>query len=59
MFTNEAARHHHKLEATIAARDPLLDPPPFRGGRKKRFLRASTKELGIVGLLFLPLKGGG
>jgi hypothetical protein len=58
MFTNDAARHHHKFEAAIAARDPLLDPPLSGGGRRKRFLRASTKELGMAGLLFLPLKRG-
>jgi hypothetical protein len=59
MFTNDAARHHHRFEATIAARDPLLNPPPFRGRTEKAIPSCLDKELGKVGLLFLPLKGGG
>jgi hypothetical protein len=59
MFTNAAAHHHHKFEATIAARDPLLNPPPFRGRKETATLLCFDETLLTCGSLFLPLKGGG
>jgi hypothetical protein len=48
-----------KCSATLAARDPLLNPPPFRGRKETAAFLCFNETLLIGGLLFLPLKGGG
>jgi hypothetical protein len=49
-----------KHNATLAARDPLLNPPPFRGRIKEAAAFPYRDEtLLTCGPLFLPLKGGG
>jgi hypothetical protein len=45
--------------AALAARDPLLDPPPFRGRKETAAFPYRDETLLACGLLFLPLKGGG
>jgi hypothetical protein len=48
-----------KHSATLAARDPLLNPPPFRGRKETATLLCFDETLLICGPHFLPLKGGG
>jgi hypothetical protein len=48
-----------KHSAALAARDPLLDPPPFRGRKETAAFLCFDETLLICGSLFLPLKGGG
>jgi hypothetical protein len=48
-----------KHNATLVARDPLLDPPPFRGRKKTAAFLCFDKTLLTCGPLFLPLEGGG
>jgi hypothetical protein len=48
-----------KRSATLAARDPLLDPPPSRGRKETAAFLCFDETLLICGSLFLPLKGGG
>jgi hypothetical protein len=48
-----------KPNAALAARDPLLDPPPFRGRKATAAFPGRDETLLACGLLFLPLKGGG
>jgi hypothetical protein len=48
-----------KHSAALAARDPLLDPPPFRGRKETAAFFCFDETLLACGLLFLPLKGGG
>jgi hypothetical protein len=48
-----------KHSAALAARDPLLNPPPFRGRKKTAAFPYCNETLLACGLLFLPLKGGG
>jgi hypothetical protein len=45
--------------AALAARDPLLDPPPFRGRKETAAFLCFDEMLLICGPLFLPLEGGG
>jgi hypothetical protein len=48
-----------KRSATLAARDPLLDPPPFRGRKATATPLCFDETLLTCGPLFLPLEGGG
>jgi hypothetical protein len=48
-----------KHNATLAARDPLLNPPPFRGRKETAAFPYRDETLLACGLLFLPLEGGG
>jgi hypothetical protein len=48
-----------KHNATLAARDPLLNPPPFRGRKEAAAFPYRDETLLTCGPLFLPLKGGG
>jgi hypothetical protein len=48
-----------KHSAALAARDPLLDPPPFRGRKETAAFLCFDETLLIGGLLFLPQKGRG
>src|SRR5689334_15957852 len=44
---------------SAAARDPHLDPPPFRGRKQVAAPPRLDNERLARGLLFLPLQGGG
>ena len=48
-----------KLNAALVARDPLLNPPPFRARKATATLLCFDETLLICGPLFLPLEGGG
>jgi hypothetical protein len=48
-----------KHSAALAARDPLLNPPPFRGRKATAAFSYRDETLLACGLLFLPLEGGG
>jgi hypothetical protein len=48
-----------KPNDALAARDPLLDPPPFRGRKETAAFPHRDETLLACGLLFLPLKRGG
>ena len=48
-----------KHSAALAARDPLLNPPPFRGRKETATFLCFHEMLLICGPLFLPLEGGG
>jgi hypothetical protein len=48
-----------KHNATLAARDPLLDPPPFRGRKETAAVLCFLETRRACRLLFLPRKGGG
>jgi len=48
-----------KRNVTLAARDPLLDPPPFRGRKETAAYLCFDEMLLTCGPLFLPLEGGG